>query len=331
MESLRVSISCFPETMLLTSSLSIETIRTYSKKLKHQGDLDRSLRSNDNQSLYSVASSHNPKRAKRWNLAWLSHNRRSKRQKEQPQYHTLPRGRLPLDMSILGPVPQIPMTPSWGPIKNIFPTASDYLCDALYAHLLAYNYITSLSPTPRPPMLAPPRTSHHHRGASRRASVDTATLNIPLKAASLLGMDDPVAAYQHQLHQFQQQQQRPKTRHLLTRRSTNQPFILNGPYLPFLASHNPYSSEGGVPETSQAMREIQTGLGRCIKLLVATLKRTVGMTPVFGADREPSLLIQEVVDGEGKQQEGREGVDGVLVRALCEVVRCAEEGVVGGG
>jgi hypothetical protein len=54
------------------------------------------------------------------------------------------------------------------------------------------------------------------------------------------------------------------------------------------------------------------------------------MTPVFGADREPSLLIQEVVDGEGKQQEGREGVDGVLVRALCEVVRCAEEGVVGG-
>ncbi|KAK3298583.1 uncharacterized protein B0H64DRAFT_298945, partial [Chaetomium fimeti] len=31
-ESLRVSISCFPETMLLTSSLSIETMRAYSKK-----------------------------------------------------------------------------------------------------------------------------------------------------------------------------------------------------------------------------------------------------------------------------------------------------------
>lgn len=34
METLRVSIACFPETMLLSSSLTIETIRTYSRKVR---------------------------------------------------------------------------------------------------------------------------------------------------------------------------------------------------------------------------------------------------------------------------------------------------------
>lgn len=34
-ETLRVSVVCFPETILLTSSLTVETIRSYSKKMRH--------------------------------------------------------------------------------------------------------------------------------------------------------------------------------------------------------------------------------------------------------------------------------------------------------
>src|SRR5690606_16600107 len=33
-DNIRVSITCFPDTMLLTSSLSIDTIRTYSRKVR---------------------------------------------------------------------------------------------------------------------------------------------------------------------------------------------------------------------------------------------------------------------------------------------------------
>ncbi|KXJ93830.1 hypothetical protein Micbo1qcDRAFT_158719, partial [Microdochium bolleyi] len=50
--------------------------------------------------------------------------------------------------------------PAWASIKSVFPNGTDYLCDALYAHLLTYNYIDSLcprvaspvtpAPTPRP-------------------------------------------------------------------------------------------------------------------------------------------------------------------------------------
>lgn len=338
-ESLRVSISCFPETMLLTSSLSIETIRAYSKKFKHQADLDRTLQSNDSQSLYSITSSNNGRPAKRWNLAWLSHNRRSKYQQQQ-QHHTLPR-----DMSNFSLGSQTPMTPSWTPIKNIFPNASDYLCDGLYAHLLAYNYITSLCPAPRPVIPVPPKTSYHHRHhpGSRSASVDDTAarnLKIPHKAASLLGMDDPVAAttyLYHQQHQQQQEllsQQRPKTRRLLTRRS-NHP--LNDVLFSSFASCGArgHGVDGNGAEAPAAMREIQAGLARCISMIVTTLKRTASAhlaSPkpmagvVFGGggngvEKDPSLLILE---------EAAEGVEPVLMRALCEVVRCAEDGVARG-
>jgi hypothetical protein len=75
------------------------------------------------------------------------------------------------------------------------------------------------------------------------------------------------------------------------------------------------------------MRELLTGLGRCVNLLVATMRKggegdDMG---VFGngfAD-DVSLMVR---DGEGVV----EGVEPVLMRALCEVVRCAEEGCLGG-
>ena len=59
-----------------------------------------------------------------------------------------------------------------------------------------------------------------------------------------------------------------------------------------------------------AMRDVRRGLGRCVGLLVAVM-----------------------MDGRGAVEEGVAaggvgGVEPVLMRALCEVVRCAEEGVL---
>lgn len=60
----------------------------------------------------------------------------------------------------------------------------------------------------------------------------------------------------------------------------------------------------------EAMREVRKGLGRCVGLLVAVM-----------------------MDGRGAVEEklaagGVGAVEPVLMRALCEVVRCAEEGVL---
>ncbi|MBE3050263.1 hypothetical protein IMZ48_48755, partial [Candidatus Bathyarchaeota archaeon] len=57
----------------------------------------------------------------------------------------------------------------------------DYLCDALYAHIVAYNYISAL---PRCAPSSPPKPSS--RGADDG--------EIPRKAAALLGLREPDAA-----------------------------------------------------------------------------------------------------------------------------------------
>ncbi|KAJ4298748.1 hypothetical protein N0V88_003780 [Collariella sp. IMI 366227] len=180
--------------MLLTSSLSIETIRAYSKKVKHRTDLECHLRSNtDSSSVYS-SNSLNAKLPKRWNINLLSHVRRSSKQ-HQPYYHTLPRPfpQSPeASSSSFTPHPSPTPNPIWAPIKRIFPTATSHLCDSLYAHLIAYNYISSICPPiPIPPRTALAMPSPHIRPSTSFQNQDT---RIPQKAATLLGMDDPVSA-----------------------------------------------------------------------------------------------------------------------------------------
>jgi len=56
-----------------------------------------------------------------------------------------------------------------------------------------------------------------------------------------------------------------------------------------------------------ALRDIQAGLSRCISQLVVTIKLTTGESAV------------------GKGTMSAEMIDPLLMRALCEVVRCSEE------
>jgi hypothetical protein len=77
-------------------------------------------------------------------------------------------------------------------------------------------------------------------------------------------------------------------------------------------------------------RDLRGGLRRCIDLLVATMRKDAAGGVVFGGgdggmgEEEVSLLL-----GGGERRggagEGVEEVEPVLMRALCEVVRCAEE------
>ncbi|KAK4239153.1 hypothetical protein C8A03DRAFT_14425, partial [Achaetomium macrosporum] len=352
-ESLRVSIACFPETMLLTSSLSIETIRAYSKKLRHRADLGRHFGSTDKESIYS-SGSHNDRPTKRWNTRWRGNTRRSSNPShhhqpppgscsQQQQHYSTPNRSYqltPADHSNLTLAPGTPLAPAWAPIKNIFPSASDYLCDALYAHLLVRNYITSLIPPTRP--VSPPTparpgsgtgTGHQQLHQKSPDTYDERNLRIPQKAASLLGMDDPVsatAAYHQQQHQRSR-----GGRSLLSRRAGSSQAI-QGLFSP---SSLPGTRKGVGSMKDQeasaslaAMTEIQAGLGRCIALLVATLNKETGEGCRSDWDEEEDHDDLVLVGGEGEKWNGggaNERVEPVLMRALCEVVRCAEEGSSG--
>ncbi|KAL2181060.1 uncharacterized protein P884DRAFT_216874 [Thermothelomyces heterothallicus CBS 202.75] len=358
-ESLRVSISCFPETMLLTSSLSVETIRAYSKKFRHRVDTDCRLRAVDTGSAFFPSASQNHKPPRRWNMGWLGHSPRSNKQDQfqpprqrpqrpqrpspqQQQYsYAFPRGNRssPFATSNLTLSGAESLTPTWVAIKNIFPSASDHLCDALYAHLLVYNYIVSLAP-PRRPQPSFQATPAEDLGASAEGG----SLGIPQKAASLLGMDDPVSAatttacqHHHQHHRHHQQEEQPPTpprRRALSRSRGRRRISYYPPagLTPSPAGLNAGGGgSGGSSASSAAMGELLAGLRRCVHLLVATMRTTAAAAP--GDGQEEEALADEVgsiLFGSELNAERVEAVEPVLVRALCEVVRCAEEGSLGG-
>ncbi|KAK3901508.1 hypothetical protein C8A05DRAFT_16316 [Staphylotrichum tortipilum] len=335
-ESLQVSVSCFPETMLLTSSLSIETICAYSKKVTHRAGLNRPQWSPDNDSIYSSIS-HTAGPPKRWSMgSWLGHARRGSRQHAHPplNFSYPPQGTtstFPLPSTFRPPA----TSPSWAPIKHIFPLAPDRLCDALYAHLLALNYITSLCPTTASmpmPMPIPTRPPPPNASTSSNSG-----LSIPHKAASLLGMgmDDPLSSayHVHPTHTQHHPQQQPHhwgsagslrlRRGMLgrLRRQQEQPPAVPPKPPPKDDVVAPATGSRGSQDNggSASMRELKAGLGRCVGVLLA------------------AVMIGRGLEGAGEDSAadgGGEGVggEGVLVRALCELVRCVEEGgsVAGG-
>lgn len=206
LETLRVSVSCFPETMLLCSSLSIETIRSHARKLKYEGNNHPDFSSGMTE--LSFSPEEKPKSS-----AWkkfTSLGRKTQTADASQQKHNGVSAGSSQHMTNFGLEKEVSTwprsSPDWASIRSVFPNGTDYLCDALYAHLLAFNCIDTLcprglsSPT-APPMTPRPQTATTNRGPSspRPSSSGTqSSSRIPRKAASLLGLqndsneDEPV-------------------------------------------------------------------------------------------------------------------------------------------
>jgi hypothetical protein len=75
------------------------------------------------------------------------------------------------------------------------------------------------------------------------------------------------------------------------------------------------------------MRDIQAGLGRCIAQLIAALNKETGggSSSDWDEDDHDDLVFVGREEKEATSGEADDGVQPVLMRALCEVVRCAEE------
>ncbi|EPE08373.1 hypothetical protein F503_01156 [Ophiostoma piceae UAMH 11346] len=225
-DTLRVSVSCFPETMLSLSSFSIQTIRTYSRKVRRrsQSDADsahRLIMSNSpsagtdptpfvppllppsptdtfagsldlaggvsriNRSSTSTTSTSNsqstgrsfwkqlPKRLSQSRASSglsLFHSRSSRNADsnstpvDRPHHSVSGRRGSRID-SFFSTSPSSPTAGrdddqsknSGLCLKRIFPTASDNLCESLYAHIIAFNYISLLCPPPSAPTVAQKR------------------------------------------------------------------------------------------------------------------------------------------------------------------------------
>ncbi|KAI0844314.1 hypothetical protein F5Y00DRAFT_202174 [Daldinia vernicosa] len=311
LDTLRISITCFPETMLQCSSLSIETIRGHSRKLRYKSSSPASLYS---ESPASVDSSDQSKQTK-WK--WLP----LKRQQSSPAETPTSPQRSGFGESLEPRYsPVWPRKPDWTTIQNLFPSGSDYLCDALYAHLVAYNYITSLCPrsvlinpttTSRPTSKSSTTPSEISLGLSvdLRASVDIRASTdggaIPRKAATLLGLqDDPNAPIPE-----------PPSSRCNTLRNKRS-FFAAPRAVSYYEVSRPTTAVGSftsrrLPQPDQGeqvLKDLRLGLARCISRLVATLRVTNG-SPA-GPDGA----------GQMKQEENPD-----FMRALCEIVRLSEE------
>lgn len=280
-ETLRISVSCFPETMLLTSSLTIETIRSYSRKIRQPSEDVQARFAN-----MSFQGSLVPRKS-----LW----RKMASYKKQPSVSTLRQPEFPGTSSGGGHYGQRPQssedvvqpTKPWAHFKNIFCGASDYICDALWAHIIAYNYISAHVPRPQ----------SQPKGA-RSASNDTANDEIPKKAATLLGLGGS-----HDTHLS------PNVQRIANK--------LAGP----LASTLGFTDRQGMMATAEppdrrtaaqenTMKDIQVGLMRCIARLLATAK----------------LMVEDGrQDGPVLEVDVSQGADVLLARSLCEIVRLSEE------
>ncbi|RSL87019.1 hypothetical protein BHE90_003328 [Fusarium euwallaceae] len=239
-ETLRVSIACFPETMLLSSSLTIETIRTYSKKVRHPST-----------DVWTDSSPVDPAAPGPRRSIWkkvVSHGRESIGTRRH-RLHMYEDGAH--QDAVASPAP-------WASLRHVFGGCSDYICDALYAHIVAYNYVS------RVPRNQPASQQRASTSYSKPQSED-----IPKKAATLLGLSAPQTHLTPNVGRFAKKFSTPLTA------------------MGFVKDEVPSTTA-----QDNATRNIESGLLRCISRLVATAKM---MTEEGSAeDRMVDVEPQEV-------------------------------------
>ncbi|KAI1881801.1 hypothetical protein JX265_000627 [Neoarthrinium moseri] len=290
LDTLRISVACFPETMLLCSSLSIETIRSHSRKIKYR------MQDLDNGSQLSLNLGDGSPKPSVWK--WLT----TKRPQDTSPTKLQPRQRAYLDPPTLSTGPRLD-EPDWSAIRNVFPNGTDYLCDALYAHLLAYNYISSLCPrsVPLSPTQRPGSNQSSAQSITETASKCSESTQIKPKAAKLLGLSEDTPAVM------------PRSPGVDSQKSPRSLTLRNKPS--FFAGHRENSKTFGTGASRSAddhdksLKELQLGLAKCIARLVGTLRLT--------SHENKAVSVTKQVD--------IKDVDPLFIRALCEIVRSCEE------
>jgi hypothetical protein len=346
LETLRISVANFPDTMLRTSSLTVQTIRSYSRKLRRGGTSsgdrgfsrdsdDYAFTASDGHAMDSVPVSMDRK-SSLGNLRLKKLCLRGKNlhlsTRQAPAY-SLPSAEeddlwRPVDhhdYSVLSNTSpsrkSSEVSACVGALRGIFPEGTDYLLDGLYAHLIAYNYINSLCGTiPHLPSsaghpgLRPRPSLHFPPGVTSRADLELQDRDDP----AVRELQDEVATTGSTLEVPE------KAASLLGLGATDmskpvrpRPGTSAGRKEKQRKTTPPAASFSVSLGTESAMYDLRDAIASNIKRLVETVKQC--SAAAAGGDSD-----EDSEDAAIMGQNARE-LDPYLLRTLCEVVRCYEE------
>lgn len=346
-ENLRIMVTSFPDTMLSTDCLTVQTIRNYARKLRI-GDVKKervSPRPSDELSIAKsptspdVTSQALDRKSSFGNLKLMT----SLRGKFTSRFTSTPMSTFPHENSE-EPWPPVdncspsircnssPSRPSGKPgkcpyitaLRSIFPTGTDYLLDALYAHIIVYNYINSLCGG----------FPHLHlNGADPHLrSRPSTNFVVPAGVTSLADLQLQEDAGESTIGDFYKEVAEgssntvvpSKAAAMLGLGSTNMgqplrpaPGTLGGRSARLRKTTPPGASFAASLESDATLRYLRDNISRNIHRLVETVKSSYMAT----LGQEAS---QEDEDGCIMGPFGKE-LEPTLMRAMCEVVRCYEE------
>lgn len=347
LENLRISVGNFPDTMLRTSSLTVQTIRAYSRKLRRGGTSsgDRGFGRDSDDSALTAFDAHTMESAsasvdRKSSLGNLKLKKLSLRGKKlhlpsrQAPSHSPPFPKEeddfwpPVDHHNFSMRSNTPpsrksseVSACVGALRSIFPDGTDYLLDGLYAHLIAYNYINPLCGAM--PHL---RSSPGHPGLRSRPS-----LNFPPGVTSRADLElqdrDDLA-----IRELQDEVATTASTAVVPKKAASllglgaahtgkpvrpRPGTLGGRKDKHRKTTPPAASFSASLESESAMRDLRDAIVSNIRRLVETVKQCSPAAAGRDSDEDSD-------DAAVMGQNPRE-MDSTLLLALCEIVRCYEE------
>ncbi|KAJ4422389.1 hypothetical protein N0V82_002944 [Gnomoniopsis sp. IMI 355080] len=343
LEALRINVQNFPDTMLRTSSVTIGQIRDYSHKLK-RSNATRQLVPNRESDEHVIVASDTPtpptspslgRKGSLGNLKIMSSLRgkfsrfntsaSASSINEQAETHWSP-----IDDATSANAQCD--SPSFRPsaardaacinaLRCVLPHGTPYLLDALYAHIIAYNYIDSVCGSlPHP---------QQNGSAPQLRTRPSQNFNLPSGVTSLADLrvqenvsETIVREFQDDVASVTSRSVVPsKAASLLGLGSTN----MSNPIKPISGysggrdnklsrTSPPGASKGHYLESDAAMRSLREDIAHNIYRLVETVKTSPTAEDVDTEEAQDGNIVPN-----GKR------LDEMLMRALSELVRCYEE------
>lgn len=343
LEALRINVQNFPDTMLRTSSVTIDQIRDYSHKLK-RSDATRQLVPNHESNENTIAAPQyttpptSPsvgRKSSFGNLKLMSSLRgkfsRSNTASASSINEYAETNWSPSDdaapATVLCDSP--PLRPSAArdaacvnALRCILPRGTPYLLDALYAHVIAYNYIESLCGS----LLQPPQdsaVSHLRTRPSKNAILPPGVTSLADLMVQENVSETVVQDFHDDVASVASKSVVPsKAASLLGLGSTNMskpvkpnPGLIGGRDTNKVRKPSPPGTfKGHYLESGSAMRSLRDDIAHNIYRLVETVKTS---SSAEGVDTEEAQEGNIVLNGKK--------LDDMLMRALSELVRCYEE------
>lgn len=346
LENLRLIVNNFPSLPLHTSCLTVQTIRSYSRKLKRVDFERRVVRAPEERVPgipESVTSPEMSPISRKGSMSALNimHSLRGKFTNLYGHSATA-RANNDSSLSVWPPPETRHVTPAChspppsqeedgleacvNSLRAIFPNGSSYLLDLLYAHLIAYNYINSLIGGLAPIAQRNGAVLMHLRGKR--------SMNIPAGVTSLADLQMHPDSSETMIRDFHQNTSLatardfvpPKAAATLGLGST----ATSLPVKPVPGSRRPGSKSGRFREviapstaalvqsleSERALCDLRDGLALNVFRLVETIKGC--SSPEEWQSHEEQEA--NIVDNPSKKH-----LEPAFMRTLCELVRCYEE------